>query len=243
MYGTTLNPTVRELIDTSPAAAEVLMELGIDPAQHMDESLGELCERVELEPHHVLEVILVADVPLEEYSGPPLDPQSAGLRDLIEHLVSHHHQYLRRQLPRLQLLVHKAQRDATATYRDRLNRLQQLLTELRGLFDAHMIIQEQVLFPRIMELAQALDGQGGFGGHLSEPLEEVASGYHQAARVFEEMRQVADHYRVPMDAGASHAALLQELSDLEGRTLAHAQIESQFLFPRAVQMQRQLQGG
>jgi regulator of cell morphogenesis and NO signaling len=234
--------TVGGLLDSTPAASALLLQLGIDPQPHREKSFAELCAELDLDARAVMDVILVADVPLEEPGSAPadLDPTALGVGELLDYIVSHHHQYLRRQLPRLGLLLGKAIRDEPDEC-ERLSVVQSLLAQMRAVYESHLVIEEQVLFPRIAELAESLEGVASYGGHLSEPMQDVACEFAELSRLFLALEQATDRYHAPLSAGAAQIAAMQELAELEAHTLTHAQIESEMLFPRALQMQRQVQ--
>lgn len=72
--------------------------------------------------------------------------------ELIDHIESTHHVYLKQALPRLVALMDKV-RQAHSSRHPELNKLQTVLDNLRIELEPHLLKEEQVLFPLIRKLA------------------------------------------------------------------------------------------
>jgi len=98
---------------------------------------------------------------LTEIEQDALQPQTgerewntAPLRELIEHIFSRHHAYLKSELPRIAELFAKVVR-AHGDREPVLYQVREIFTALREELDAHMMREELILFPAISELEAA----------------------------------------------------------------------------------------
>src|SRR5687767_2609262 len=101
------SPTVGEAASTSLAATHVLESYGIDPCAASANDLADVCRERKINLESLLEE-------LREAAAEPTDWTDAPLRELIEHLRTHHSAF-RSELARLASLVEQiaaAQTDA-----------------------------------------------------------------------------------------------------------------------------------
>src|SRR5437762_3139759 len=81
---------------------------------------------------------------------------SQTLERLISHILNTHHVYLRRELPRLEAIVAKMSANH-GHQRPELFQIQQLLQDLEDDLSAHLIKEEQVLFPYVTGLERSVE--------------------------------------------------------------------------------------
>src|ERR1700742_4443978 len=94
--------TVREIALAEPAAVRVFEKLGIDYCCGGNLALRIACARANVSPENVIGAL--------EATGPADDadaPNYAGLSDLTRYIVNRHHEFFRRELPRIQALLVK----------------------------------------------------------------------------------------------------------------------------------------
>ncbi len=147
----TSTQSIREIISTQASAAAVLERFDIDICSHANDSLHQACAGLQLSVDQVLEKL--ADAAQNEHGGAPADLVTYSLSRLIRHIVRTHHQYVRRELPRLAEVAHKV----AGKHGDRapeLKRVAELIVLLTGEMFAHLEKEEQVLFPFIVEMEQ-----------------------------------------------------------------------------------------
>jgi regulator of cell morphogenesis and NO signaling len=220
-------PTVGELVAERPARSRVFEELGIDYCCGGKLSLTEACARKGLDPVEV-DRRLAAAAPVE----PEADWRAAPLADLCAHVVAAHHDFLRRELPRLRGLLAKL----AGVHGTRHPGLREALVVFEPFADelaAHMTKEERVLFPLITRIES---GDVPPTPSVLRPIAVMEAEHDDAGRALAEMRRLTGGYALPADGCNTYRAAMAGLADLEADMHAHVHKENNILFPRAARL-------
>ena len=239
MSGPNIHASISEIIDCCPDAAGMLMQLGIDSRLHSRQSLQEICASEGIDSHALLEVIMFGDVPLVDSDVGDWNTQ--GLNQLADYVVARHHAYLRRQLPRVQLLMNKALHDQGDRYPE-LRELDKVFKTLRAELESHLVKEEELLFPVIRELVWAQQHPGAYEDRVGRSIADIGHEFEDVVHHLEALRQVTDNFKSPPDAGTAYQSLIEELSNLEVDLQRHEYLENDILFPKAIALEKKLAG-
>jgi len=164
------------------------------------------------------------------------DWQIAPLSDLIAHIMSHHHAYLKAALPRIADLFTKVVR-AHSEREPVLLEVSEIFGILKEELDAHLMKEEMILFPTIAKLEES----GGSGACLVEhPIARMKYEHESADRALAQMRHLTRDYYPPDEACSTYRALFDALVELESDLHEHIHLENSVLFPRAIALQARL---
>jgi len=237
----TATQSVREIVATQPSAAKVFHRFDIDLCSLGDKSLDGACAELQLSVDQVLEKL--ADAETQERGGPPADPTSLSICRLIQHIVRVHHQNVRQELPRLVEMAGKlaAKRSDRAP---ELKHVEELLEKLCAEMFAHIQKEELVLFPFIAQMDQdaivAYPPAHACFRSVSHPIFMMKQEHESANRVMSELRSMTQGFQPPDWACATHVALFAGLGDFEADLKQHVHLENDVLFPRAIQLETEL---
>ena len=219
--------TVGELVAERPARSRVFEELGIDYCCGGKLSLAEACARKGLDPDEVGRRLTAPGL-----AEPETDWREAPLAVLCDHVVTTHHAYLRRELPRLRGLLIKLAR----VHGGRHPELHDTSSEFGPFAEdltAHMAKEERVLFPLIAGLESGGVPQTPF---VLRPIAVMEAEHDEAGRALAEMRRLTRGYAVPADGCGTYRAAMAGLAELEADMHAHVHLENSILFPRAARL-------
>jgi regulator of cell morphogenesis and NO signaling len=223
---------VGQLVADRPDRARIFEQLGIDYCCGGDQTLAEACRAHDLDPDTVAQML----DPVASASEAPATPDwtEAKLGDLIDHIVATHHDYLRRELPRLRDRIAKVVRahgDDVAW----LQPVQDLFHTLKRELEDHMASEEDYVFPAIRTLEQ---GRVLPDGSTLDPdaLEQMVDEHDEAGSMLERLRDLTNDFTPPEDACATFQAALDGLKELEADMHRHVHKENNILFPRAHQL-------
>ena len=231
--------SMADVLDDCPAASGLLMELGIDPRRHEAQTVDQICRAYGLDPHFMLDVMLASELP--PVGDENTDWSRAPLNALVDHIVATHHAYLRRTLPKMELLLAKAGHDRGTDYAA-LPRLREVFRRMLPELREHLELEEQVLFPQVHALVRAATTPGASAERVDRPIADVGHEYEEAVRDLADMRGATDGYKSPPDAPTAYQALMEELSALESDLERHAYLENEILFPRAIELEKRVMG-
>lgn len=153
-------------------------------------------------------------------------------QQLIDHIVTFHHDYMRMMLPELERCADRMASDADwpAAIREEL---EAQLNELTELLQKHLTEQESFLFPLIRHFRDS-DDETEWNYELDDSLQWIIERF---VRENEGLLRQARRVRDSLDevAGESPAPFLAELIDqvrmLSARLPKHIHLETQILFP------------
>ena len=218
--------TLGELVLEQPRAAALFERLGLDYCCGGHRTLEEACSRNGLDARTVGALLsALADEP----SGADLDAHDvarARIAELCEHIVTRHHDPLRRDLLRISDLLATVVRVHGKRHRELLD-LQRLFASVRTELEAHLHIEERTLFPA----CRALDDEGaaGFDRSLLVLLEDDHATTGDALCA---LRELAGGYRTEAALCSTHRTLLRALRAFELDMHRHLHEENNVLFPR-----------
>jgi regulator of cell morphogenesis and NO signaling len=234
--------TVGEIAAASEAATKILEQYGIDYCCGGNRPFEEVCREKGLSVAAVAGEIASAAVAAPAQSE---NWSNAPLRELIRHIVSTHHEYLKLELPRvgqrLRKVVQVHGENDPAAFRE----LEAVYEEMGQELDMHMHKEEMMLFPAIERYAAAVDRglplpPAPFGS-IGNPIGMMEAEHESAGRALQRIRELTLNYQVPAYACSTYIAMLDGLKALESDLHVHIHLENNILFPRAIALEKQSQ--
>jgi regulator of cell morphogenesis and NO signaling len=222
---------VADLVLERPSRSRVFERFGIDYCCGGEKVLAVACT------DHGVDLGAVARA-LDD-PGPAeaddVDWRDRPVSELCEHIVSHHHAYLREELPPLRLLVDKVAAAHGDAHPELLG-VRATFAELADELEQHMVKEEQVLFPACVALERGV-GAGFAFGSVENPIGVMLHEHDEVAAGLAGLRALTHGYECPADACASYRSMLDRLHALEVDTHRHVHEENNILFPRAIDLE------
>jgi len=230
--------TVGEIAAENPASVRVFQRLGIDFCCGGKLPLAEACQARGIVPGDLMAELEQAA------AGRPADLRdwnAASFAELIDHIVSTHHAYMKSELPRLDAMLAKVLNAHGANHGDSLVPLSRTFAGLREEIEGHLAKEEMVLFPMIrkMEAARAAGTAAPVNhcGSVNNPIHVMEHEHESAGRALESMRAVTGNYTLPEGACNTYRALFSGLEEMEADLHRHIHLENNILFPRAARLE------
>jgi regulator of cell morphogenesis and NO signaling len=228
---------VRDVVLELPQATRVFEKLKIDYCCGGDTPLGEACATAGIEVANLERM-------LEEVGRAPgnglLDFAKTTLGELIGHILDKHHVYTKEEMDRLEPLIEKvisAHGENHPELRSLGGLFQQLCADLRP----HMLKEEQILFPYIIEMERSAveNRPAPFPpfGTVKNPVRMMMMEHETVGDLLRELRALSSNYTVPPDGCISYQTLYQALEAFEKDLHQHIHLENNILFPRAIEME------
>lgn len=225
--------TLARVVVEHPTCAAVFRRHRLDFCCHGAVTLEEAARSLGLEVETLLaEVEAAVAAPAQ---NPELDLPTVSTPRLVAHIVSTHHEYLRRTLPAVQQMAHKVHR----VHGDRNGSLAELALVVDALAEAllpHLEEEETVLFP-------ALCAREPDRAALAVQLAAMQEEHHAVAVLLARVHSASDGLVAPSWACTTYRTLVSELSRLEADTFTHVHLENHLLLPRFVAVTTGAQDG
>jgi regulator of cell morphogenesis and NO signaling len=170
-----------------------------------------------------------------------VDWSRTSLQALLRFILDTHHVYTRQALDTVWQLAHKVAARHGQNHGEVLH-VRDLVVELTNDLMPHMMKEEQVLFPYVIELEAAVTTgdpvpQSCFGT-VANPIQMMLREHDRAGELLLALRHATVDYALPEDACLSFRALYEQLQQLEEDLHRHIHLENNVLFPRALELER-----
>jgi regulator of cell morphogenesis and NO signaling len=229
--------TVRELAVGLPGATRIFERFGIDYCCGGGRTLLDACMTADLQFDDVVHS-------LEQESARTTNQshnwQEEPLTALAAYIIDQHHFFTKEELQRLEKLIEKV----SAKHGDKhpeLFEVQKLFEQLKRDLTPHMLKEEQVLFPYIARMEEAIGERRAvpppFFGTVRNPVRMMTMEHDTAGETLKQLRTVTTDFTPPPDACVSYQTLYQALAAFEADLHEHIHLENNILFPRAVKME------
>ena len=231
--------TVREIAVANPASVRIFETLGIDYCCGGRRPLSEACAEANVPLERAL--ALLAGLWKQPDSGNERNWATASGTDLIEHIVSQHHTYIRQEAPRLNLLAQKVLNKHGASHPE-LASIQALFAALSEELFAHLLKEERILFPYVQSLELAATTGAPLPSacfdSVGAPIARMLADHDDAGALTAKLRDLSNNFQAPAEACPSFLGLYQGLEDFERDLHRHIHLENNILFPNAIGMDR-----
>ncbi len=236
----TATKTVGEIAAEVPGTTREFEKLGIDYCCGGNRTLGEACADANISVDDVL-----ARLEKSLSSTPPSDTedwQNRPLSDLIDHITSTHHVFVREESPRIEALAAKVV-GVHGKNHPELLQVQEIFSALAEELRVHLMKEEQILFPYVLSHGREQHWPENLllrqcSGRCMNPVRMMMQEHDGAGEALRSLRSVTSGLQVPQeDACISYRTLYQALQGFEADLHQHIHLENNILFPRAVAME------
>ncbi len=217
-----VDDSVSQWVVELPARSRVFEKNGIDYCCGGKATLRQACAKRHVNPETVIADLLAAG-----HEPDQKDWSAATLTELADHIESTHHAWLKRELPRTAMLVHRTYTVHGLHY-PWLTELKTTYDRFAAEMDAHMFKEEHILFPRIRLIdAKRTDIE------VDQPVAIMEHEHDRAGADLEKLQSLSNNYTAPEDACNTFRAMLDALREIQADTHVHVHKENNILFPRA----------
>lgn len=221
--------SLAELAAERPSRAQLFERLRLDYCCGGSQSLADACAARGLDAGTVKRLLAALEQGEQPaHSVGERDWRRASIGELCDHIVSVHHDGLRRELPRIAELLATVVR-VHGEGRPELELTERAFATLRAELEPHLTEEEESLFPacRALERGGAVPACFDLAGVDRHQVEHRGVG-----RALVALRALAGGYGEVQALCSTHRSLLGALRDFEVDLHRHVHEENNLLFPR-----------
>ncbi|MGH7137059.1 MAG: hemerythrin domain-containing protein, partial [Pirellulales bacterium] len=223
-----LQRTVNEWAAHRSQLYNIFNKHGIDVLWDGHRRLIDVCREKDLNPRHLADELAAASEPTYREAG--TNWYQASLTELCDHIQSTHHDYLRRELPRLGTLVAEID-DASRRQYPELTELAEVFDNFRQQLLEHVEQEERALF----EVLRAVDAREiSVEDAVADPrgvARLMRDDHDQIGAALLRIRRLTNGYAPPRDASPAHRAIVAGLWELEANLQLAMREEDDVLYP------------
>jgi regulator of cell morphogenesis and NO signaling len=230
---------IKDLVSENYVFASVLHYFGINFYQYEEKSLQEVCKKFKVNPNQLVEELEVwanrREPKAEELYLHPIEV-------LVAYLKKKHYYFVRQELPFLSNMVAGIKLEGEFAT---------ILADLRIMFPMfvedfihHIHEEESRVFKRIYLLHEIETGQFSLKDALTileeSPISLLAHAHEDHDDEMVGIRKLTKDYILHEAAPLSMKILYNELQNFEKELVIHARIEDELLFPKAVELEKEV---
>jgi regulator of cell morphogenesis and NO signaling len=229
--------TVGQLVAERLGRSELFDRYGIDYCCGGSMSLKDACTAAGVDPEKILQELQAADA--DALDTEEIDCEAISMSDLVDHIMTTHHAYLREELPALAALLEKVENAHGQTHPE-IHEYHQVFLSLRWELENHMAKEETILFPCIQQLEDAQTLPNFHCGTIQNPISAMEHEHNNAGQALKRIKELTNDFLPPEDVCATCRALLSRLERFEKDMFRHIHKENNVLFPRAAAKEESL---
>jgi regulator of cell morphogenesis and NO signaling len=226
--------TLGEIVSRDYRAAAVLERYGLDYCCGGRRSVADACRSKGIDPAAVLTELQSLESDATRQAS---DYQNWSVDELINHILTWHHAYLRTALPRLTSLLAKLSEVHGARHPELLN-VEKHFADLRIEMESHLRKEEEVLFPYIRAQGEAARDNAAappnIFGTVGNPIRMMESEHQHAGNELILIHELTRGHQVPPDGCATYRVAMEELKAFERDLFLHIHLENNILFRKAL---------
>lgn len=236
-----MNPTpqtpIGEIVSGDYRAAAVFQRYGIDFCCGGARTVEDACRARSLDPGAVLGDV-ARECATDDLSAPQFPTWEPSA--LVAYIISKHHAYVRRALPVITAYTEKLVKVHGQNHPE-LVQVDRVFAGVSAEMTSHMMKEERILFPFIVELQEAAERGGPAPlspfGTVANPIHMMEAEHESAGGAMARIRELTSGYTAPEDGCVTYRAGLQELEAFEQDLHAHVHLENNILFPKALKLE------
>lgn len=232
--------TVGSMVADDYRVSKVFSRYGIDFCCKGGKTMAEACAQRHLDPGMVAEEIaqlksgsLLPEHPYKEWEA----------NNLADYIESKHHQYVRAHIPLLTAYLDKLCR-VHGTLHPELFTIRELFNESAEELKAHMLKEEQVLFPYVRKMMLAKRGSTMMEPvrflNEAHPLNVLMYEHDVEGERFRKIAELSDGYNPPPTACITYRVAFSMLKEFEEDLHLHIHLENNLLFPKSIAIENEL---
>lgn len=162
---------------------------------------------------------------------------------LADYVEKTHHRYIEQRIPEITPFLSKVARVHGANHPELLE-VEQLFTETAQDLAAHVKKEELMLFPYIRQMVKSNMGDKKRPktalGSATEYIVQMEEEHDAEGERFRRISELTDNYTPPADACRTYMVTFDMLREFEEDLHRHIHIENNILFPKSMEMEREL---
>lgn len=226
---------VGELVARDYRTASVFKEHGIDFCCNGNRTIQEACDKKHVETDMLIANLLQASA----YSGNTnIDYQSWPLDLLADYIEKKHHRYVKNRIREITPFLQKVARVHGERHPELLQ-VEYLFAASAADLTEHLQKEEQILFPYIRKIITEGPGRPAFGT-VENPISVMVEEHSNEGERFSKIAALTNNYTPPEDACNTYHVTLSLLKEFEEDLHLHIHLENNILFPKTIEMEKQL---
>jgi len=173
-----------------------------------------------------------------------IKPDEWKLDFLIDYIINNHHSYVSRMLPVISAHTQKVASVHGGNHPE-TKKIAEIFSAINNEMRHHMMKEEKILFPHINVFVKTSNNGSvvdrPYFGTIKNPITMMEAEHQSAGDGMAEIKNLTNNYTPPADACTTYKITFKELKEFEEDLHKHVHLENNILFPKAIELENQLQ--
>ncbi|NGX48862.1 MAG: Iron-sulfur cluster repair protein YtfE [Candidatus Anoxychlamydiales bacterium] len=225
--------TLKNIVTANPASYKILEKYKLDYCCGGNKTLKNACDEKSLDMEKI--ILEINDLEKDEAI---VDVNNLTLSELVDHIESTHHVFMKKEIPDILALLEKAVNRHNTEDLKNLNEIFKTLVED---ITAHLEKEEQILFPAVRELEEfgeiksiaCFDKSTNPLASIANPINQMEMEHEAVGNLLKKINQIID--KEDFKQCMTLELLYTKLKGLEEDLHRHIHKENYVLFPKAIE--------
>ena len=231
---------VGEIVAENYKTAAIFKRYRIDFCCNGNRTIAAATKSKEIDEEKLLSEL--NEVMAEKVQG-EIDFKAFPIDLLADYVEKTHHRYIEQRIPEITPFLSKVARVHGANHPELLE-VEQLFTETAQDLAAHVKTEALLLFPYIRQMVKSNMGDKkrpkAALGSATEYIVQMEEEHDAEGERFRRISELTDNYTPPADACRTYMVTFDMLREFEEDLHRHIHIENNILFPKSMEMEREL---
>ena len=234
------NQIIGELVAKDYRTASVFKKYGIDFCCQGNRTIGEACEKKNIDSESVVNDL---DALIQSRGESSIDYKSWPVDFLADYIEKKHHRYVQEKTAEIIPYLDKICR-VHGAHHPELFEINEHFNATAGELAKHMKKEELILFPIVRKLAKAKEEGSKMVappfGSIQNPINAMMDEHSTEGDRFRKIEELSNNYTPPQDACNTYGVTLGLLKEFEQDLHLHIHLENNILFPKAIELEKEL---
>jgi regulator of cell morphogenesis and NO signaling len=232
--------TLSEIVNKDFRTAQIFEKYNLDFCCRGNKSLSEACNEKGLKSENVFSELQNISV---NNAANSIRYDEWELDFLIDYIINNHHNYIRSITPLISSLAGKVV-SAHGKNHPEVIKIAEIFSTLGKELSQHLMKEEQILFPYIKNLVNIKNNNSKYEppyfSSVENPIRMMEAEHTAAADEMYEIRNLSKNYLIPSDACNTFKVFYKELKEFEEDLHKHVYLENNILFPKSIELEKEL---
>lgn len=231
---------IGEIVAENYKAAAIFKRYNIDFCCNGNRTITEATKNKNIDEDKLISELIEV---MEQKTEGDIDFKAFPIDLLADYVEKTHHRYIEQRVPEITPFLSKVAR-VHGNNHPELIVIEQLFNESAQELAAHVKKEELMLFPYIRKMVKSSLGDGKRPRtalrSASEYIQQMEEEHDAEGERFRRIAELTDNYTPPADACKTYIVTFNMLKEFEEDLHRHIHIENNILFPKSVELERQL---
>jgi len=232
--------TLSEIVKENFRTAAIFEKYNLDFCCNGKKTLINACSEKGINPDNIITEINE----INSLTQSEIKPDEWKLDFLIDYIINNHHSYVSRMLPVISAHTQKVAMVHGENHPE-TKKIAEIFSAINNEMRHHMMKEEKILFPHINVFVKTSNNGSvvdrPYFGTIKNPITMMEAEHQSAGDGMAEIKNLTNNYTPPADACTTYKVTFKELKEFEEDLHKHVHLENNILFPKAIELENQLQ--